>query len=65
MGMPARKTRKRTRTPADARRFEFEVEVRAASVEARAGYLRWLRRWRVRPGRVFWVVDGVGEWRRL
>jgi hypothetical protein len=43
----------------------FEREVRRVPVDARAGLLGWLRRWRRRPGRVFWVVDSTGRWRRL
>jgi hypothetical protein len=38
----------------------FEVELRRAPAAARTAYLAWLRPWRKRPERVFWVVKETG-----
>jgi hypothetical protein len=43
----------------------FECEVRRWPAPRRAAFWVWLRGWRRRPGRVFWVMDGEGNWRRL
>jgi hypothetical protein len=43
----------------------FEREVRRLPAGERPGLLAWLRRWRRRPERVFWVMDEAGVWRRL
>lgn len=43
----------------------FEGEVRRLPPGERPGLLAWLRRWRRRPERVFWVMDESGVWRRL
>lgn len=43
----------------------FEREVRRLAAGERPGLLAWLRRWRRRPERVFWVMDEAGVWRRL
>jgi hypothetical protein len=40
----------------------FEAEARQVSGGKRAGLLAWLRDWRRRPGRIFWVMDEVGYW---
>jgi hypothetical protein len=54
------------RTPREYRwEAAFEREVRRVPAAERAGLLTWLRRWRRKPGRVFWVVDGTGRWQRL
>jgi hypothetical protein len=41
----------------------FEREVRRVPVAIRPDLLAWLRSWRRRPRRIFWVMDGVGRWR--
>jgi hypothetical protein len=43
----------------------FEREVQRLPAGERPGLLAWLRRWRRRPERVFWVMDEAGVWRRL
>jgi hypothetical protein len=43
----------------------FEGEVRRLPARERRGLLAWLRGWRRRPERVFWVMDEAGVWRRL
>ena len=43
----------------------FEREVQRMPAGERPGLLAWLRRWRRRPKRVFWVVDEGGVWRQL
>lgn len=58
--------RDRPRSRPGSRRFAwemaFEAEVRQVSGGKRAGLLAWLRDWRRRPGRIFWVMDQVGHW---
>lgn len=39
--------------------------VRSLPAEARRELLRWLRRFRRRPERVFWEITPTGRWRRL
>lgn len=55
--------------PDRGRRFAWEMafaaEVRQLPAHDRADLLAWLRRWRRRPRRIFWVMDGVGCWHRL
>jgi len=56
----------RRRPRRGSRRFAwemaFEAEARQVSGGKRAGLLAWLRDWRRRPGRIFWVMDEVGYW---
>lgn len=67
---PGRKKRPR-RSAGRPRRLDFglelafELEVRQSPIPVRAESLAWLRAWRRRPGRVFWVMDGLGGWRCL
>lgn len=41
----------------------FEREVRRMPAAIRPDLLAWLRGWRRRPRRIFWVMDAVGRWR--
>lgn len=61
--MPNRDRRRpRRRSRAFAWEMAFEAEVRQVPDRDRAGLLAWLRDWRRRPRRIFWVMDEVGHW---
>lgn len=60
-----RRAMRRSRPPEYDLDVTFEAGVRAVPGRARADILAWLRNWRHQPGRVFWVMDGVGRWRLL
>ena len=58
--------RGRRRPRLGGRRFAwemaFEAQVRQVADRDRADLLIWLRDWRRRPRRIFWVMDEVGHW---
>ena len=60
-----RRQKVRRKPPDSGLEVAFEAEVRRSPVEARAELLTWLRTWRRRPDRVFWVVGELGDWRRV
>ena len=47
------------------RDLAFESDARAATIPARLHALLWLRRWKHRPGRTFWIIGPTGERRLL
>ena len=63
--MPRPGRRKCTQPRDFAWEMAFEEQVRNLPPEARPDLLAWLRRWRRHPGRVFWVMDGLGSWWRV
>jgi hypothetical protein len=65
--MAKRRTPRQTqpRLPDDVKEVAFVDAVRRLPAVQRAGVLAWLRRWRRRPGRVFWVMDAAGRWELL
>jgi hypothetical protein len=44
---------------------DLETALRQSPPGCNAELLSWLRRWRRRPERVFWLVEGDGQCRRL
>jgi hypothetical protein len=52
----------RSRLPEDTEEAPFLDQVYRLPAAHRTILLAWLRRWRRRPGRVFWVMDAAGRW---
>ncbi|MGC9336278.1 MAG: hypothetical protein ACP5JJ_19215 [Anaerolineae bacterium] len=44
---------------------DLEMALRQSPPGCNAALLSWLRRWCRRPERVFWLVEGDGQCRRL
>lgn len=59
------KGRKRPRQRSFAQEIAFEAELRRTPTTAQVHLLEWLRPWRKRPGRVFWMIDEAGVRRRV
>ncbi len=64
-----RNGKKRRRKPRPRREVAMEVRIiddaRHTPVRLRAEAVAWMRRWRRRPGRVFWEVELTGGQRLL
>jgi hypothetical protein len=65
MRMGQRKGRRPTVRPPDFWACAFEQEVRRSSTGVQIALLFWLRDWRRRPRRVFWIMKPLGGWRRI
>jgi hypothetical protein len=65
MKMRQRRGRRPTARPPDFWACAFEQEVRRSPAGVQLDQLFWLRDWRRRPRRVFWIVNPAGEWRRI
>ncbi len=64
--MPSPRRRWARRQPSSfAWEMAFEAEVWQLPAKSQADLLVWIRRWRRRPGRIFWVMDPTGHWYRL
>ena len=59
------KRRRKHRPPDFGWEVDLEMALRESPAECNAQLLSWLKGWRRRPGRVFWLVEADGRRRRL
>jgi hypothetical protein len=63
--MGKQRRRAKHRPPEFGWAVDLEMALRESPTESNAEFLSWLRRWRRRPGRVFWLIEADGRRRRL